>query len=526
MSYIKVSKEQHQLIKSSMKHSNNSILPRPLNNVLGNLNSYHVQPFASNFIICLSRLQVAIRDLPATFANWRRRQLEKWELTKSLEQEMKDKLKSLKEDSEEENCQDMFSEVKDDGAAEPEPTLTSVDEIKEKSDSLLWEQKDNGVALEDEEKENPDFILQEQMDDEATNFEYTMADNNESVSACTRNQDLLQISSFCGSHELHSIDLDSVDSHVMTKIDDISPRVSGYSDNFNHVDVPFSRGNAVSSAGDAWPTVSVPGSYYHSISVNHDYASAHDLSLGHPEDSDKQPTHQLIDLECNLRDEDPGRNFLHRQSNGVETSQFPGHFREQLCSPLPLELGQKRLNDLYLLRNTQQNMYPGRNRYSIPREEHFLPIKIPDLAVNNTRMSAPPQSHLNGGELLRRDWFSDERRAHSGWSGAEGAVIPNSFGNGSNVDQSLFSVLSECSKLRSGAPYNPMCTTEQFTQSRNYDGLGGGIHTTSNMLPQIANPFNHLSGHEAAAGLKNNNMEWMSLPFQESVVQDSICNHS
>ena len=42
---FQVSKEQHQLVRSSMKNSSNSIQSRSLNHVLGNLYTFHVQPF-------------------------------------------------------------------------------------------------------------------------------------------------------------------------------------------------------------------------------------------------------------------------------------------------------------------------------------------------------------------------------------------------------------------------------------------------------------------------------------------------
>lgn len=42
---LQVSKEQHQRVKSSMKHSSNSIKPMSLNNVLGSIDVLRVQPF-------------------------------------------------------------------------------------------------------------------------------------------------------------------------------------------------------------------------------------------------------------------------------------------------------------------------------------------------------------------------------------------------------------------------------------------------------------------------------------------------
>lgn len=43
--FLQVSKEQHERVKSCMKHAGNSIQPRSLNNVLGSIDTLNVQPF-------------------------------------------------------------------------------------------------------------------------------------------------------------------------------------------------------------------------------------------------------------------------------------------------------------------------------------------------------------------------------------------------------------------------------------------------------------------------------------------------
>lgn len=42
---FQVSKEQHQRVMNSMKHSGNNIQSRSLNHVLGNLDTFQVQPY-------------------------------------------------------------------------------------------------------------------------------------------------------------------------------------------------------------------------------------------------------------------------------------------------------------------------------------------------------------------------------------------------------------------------------------------------------------------------------------------------
>ncbi|XP_059669913.1 uncharacterized protein LOC132315599 isoform X2 [Cornus florida] len=577
MSYIKISKEQHQRVKSSMKHSSNSIQSRSLNRVLGNLDTFHVQPYEvfeeeERQNLHDHWLRLANTDLPAAFVNWRRRQLQKWQLMQSLEQDMEDKLKFVKEDAEKENTHSLLSEPTDDGSADHETTNTTEGEGRENSDSLLQEM-DNGAnhepttALEDEEKKNLGGILQEQMYNRAPNHEPSIEDAHESVHVSSENQHVQQLTSLSGTSELHPVHLNSDEDHLIAETDKVPPIVSEYPKNLNHLEVAVSQGDPLSSATDVWPAVGVPNSYFHSTSVNRDYTSPSDLSVGHPQVLEEQPA-RLIDLESNIHEEDTQKNMLHRHSNdqsfvspypnqdrnellqhyfngrgglsyhherkqtrldfqptanvSMEAGQSSGHFQEQLHPSLPLEVRQKRLTDLYTRQNIQENVYSDGGRYSFPRQEHFLPVNIQDWAVNTPSMSAPLRSHLNGGEL-GENWFSGEHRARAGWPGLDGAVGPSqSIGSRNNADQSLFSVLSHCNELHSAVPFDSMGSTEQFIQSANYGGVGGGVPIPGNLLQQTAHPLNYLSGQEASAAVKNNNIGWMNLPNQTSALQDAM----
>ncbi|KAK9272531.1 hypothetical protein L1049_002904 [Liquidambar formosana] len=276
MSYFKISKKQHQLVKS-MKQSGKSILSRSLNRVLGDLDSFHVQPYevfeeeerkklhehcdfvplklSFIYIGCKWQIEIFLQQ----FANWRKRQSERWKMTKSLEQEIEEKLKSVMEDQEKEN-----------------------------SDSVLQEQKSGG-----------------------TDHESTTEDDEESVPETAQNQPLQQIHSLNGSHEVNPMEMDSEDSHVISKPDVAPPDISEYSGNLNPTDVAVRHGVHPSSAGDVWPSVSMPQSFYHSTS-SREYASASELSLGHPQVIEEHQTH-MIDLESDIREEDAEENLLHRQ---------------------------------------------------------------------------------------------------------------------------------------------------------------------------------------------------------------------
>ncbi|XP_028115541.1 uncharacterized protein LOC114313006 isoform X5 [Camellia sinensis] len=128
MSYIKVSKEQHQLVRSSMKNSSNSIQ---------------------------SRLQLVNRDLPVAFANWRTWQIKKWQMVQSLDREIEENLKSVKEDEEKETALNMLLDLTDNRAADFEATITVEVEEKGTSDSLIQEHIDDGA-----ENHNPDIALE------------------------------------------------------------------------------------------------------------------------------------------------------------------------------------------------------------------------------------------------------------------------------------------------------------------------------------------------------------------------------
>lgn len=586
MSYIKVSKEQHQRVKSSMKPSSNSIQPRSLNHVLGSLDTFCVQPYEVFEEEERQKLhehwyQLASRDLPAVFENRRKWQSEKWQLTKSLGQEIKEKLNSLEEDEEKEEYHNLVPVEMENEASDLEPIVVKEDEEREKSDSLHHEQMDVGetnhdpsVTSEDEEDVSSDSICQQPLDNGAANPEPAMEHICEDEPF--QNQPLEQNALLGANQEFHSVGVDPDNNNqVLGKADDFSPSASEYTENLSHADVPVGQGDALPSAGEIWRSGSLPSAYYqHPTSVSREYRSASEFSLGHPQAMQDQPT-QVIDLESDVQEEDPGRNFLQRHSGGGDSffgpypiqdrnelllqslfkspGSLPYHHEQKQAGPdfhptssnimleavnfsgnmrdtsMPLELRQKRLNDLYLHQNIQENIYAdGGSRYSIPRQEHFSPVNnIQDWAVNgNVNISSSSHSLLNGGEILNQNWFSGEHRSGDGWSGSEGAVSANqSFGNGSNgADQSLFSVLSQCNGLRSGAPYgSSVGNSELLIQPGTFGVMSGaGVPGTSNVLQQPGNPLNYLNSHEASGSLRANSIGWMSVPHQNNALQDSM----
>ncbi|KAI7999859.1 Nuclear factor related to kappa-B-binding protein [Camellia lanceoleosa] len=249
MSYIKVSKEKHQRLRSSMKNSSNSIQSRSLNHVLGNLDTFHVQPFEvfekeERKKLHEHWLQLVNRDLPVAFANWRTWQIKKWQMVQSLDREMEENLKSVKEDEEKETALNMLLDLTDNRAADFEATITVEVEEKGTSDSLIQEQIDDGA-----ENHNPDIALEDVQgltDNEAAKHVPTIEDDNESLPVSTQNQHLQPIPSLNGRHEFSPMDLDS-DNNVNVETDDIPHNVSESAENLNHVDIAVSQGDPLSS---------------------------------------------------------------------------------------------------------------------------------------------------------------------------------------------------------------------------------------------------------------------------------------
>ncbi|KAL7242886.1 hypothetical protein ACSBR1_015313 [Camellia fascicularis] len=326
MSYIKVSKEQHQRVRSSMKNSSNSIQSRSLNHVLGNLDTFHVQPFEvfekeERKKLHEHWLQLVNRDLPVAFANWRTWQIKKWQMVQSLDREMEENLKSVKEDEEKETALNMLLDLTDNRAAYFESDNYSGGLLP--SYSALW----------DEEKENPDTVVQGMTDNEAAKHVPTMEDDNESLPVSTQNQHLQPIPSLNGRHEFSPMDLDS-DNNVNVETDDIPHNVS------QRIDLE---------------------------SDNQEEGTEKALLQRQPierpcfnpyTDKEVQDRNELLQHFFKAQD---GLPYRHEQKQKAldfltETGQFSGHDGQHLHPSVSLDLRQKRLNDLYMHQNIQGKM--------------------------------------------------------------------------------------------------------------------------------------------------------------------------
>ncbi|XP_044466407.1 uncharacterized protein LOC123196438 isoform X2 [Mangifera indica] len=588
MSYIKISKKQHELVKS-MKQSGKSIQSKSLTRVLGNLDGLRVQPYEvfeeeEKKKLHKHWLQLANKDLPAFFANWKQRKLQMWEITQSLGQEMKDRLKYLKEDDEEEktSVQDEEEEnavVQDEeeentvvqNEAEENIVIQDVEgenavvQDEEGENTVIQDEEGENAIVQNEKKENP--VVQDEMegsqdashdqkDDVVANNESNTEDDDDLGPSPPQNLYQQQIPG--GTHEFNRMFMVLENNHVTSKSPKSSSDVSGPLEKIITVDDKVNGKVPLPSGGDVWPRSS-----YGSTTPEFPTGG---LPLRNPQVKEDQRTH-LINMESDLKG---GRrkDLLHRQSvdgslnsyqnhdqnellhslfkgqgmlsyhqeqkqDGLDfqppnnllmagDGRFPGHFHEQLQTSLQLEQGQKRLNDFFMQQSISEHIYPDRGRYFIPGQENLQPRNMQSWTVNPVHMSEPLESHMSG-ELLNQNWFSGEHQVRGGWTMSDGSNFQNQgIGNGNNADQSLYSVLTNCGQLRTVNPYASIGSTEQFISSRNYGLMAGGTPGISNALPHTEHPLDYLGGRDAPTSVMPDDMGWMNLPHQNPTLHDQM----
>ncbi|KAI4350427.1 hypothetical protein L6164_004884 [Bauhinia variegata] len=443
----------------------------------------------------------------------------------------------------------MLQDTEDDG-----PMLQDTED----DGSMLQDTEDDGPMLQDTEDDGP--MLQDMEDDgpmlRDKEDDGPMLQHREDDGSMVQDQE--------GDGGIN--DQSSSEDHVLSKLDDAPRNKNEYSTNMNTQDVAISEGPPFSSGGDVWQAVEMADSYYDST-VTHGY-TANGLSLENPQINEGQRT-RLIDLESDLRQEESTKELLHRQtdngsfgsysnqnrsdllqslfkgegvisyhhnqkgagldfqsSNNVMLAdgQFPGHFKEPLQTSLTLDQGQRRPTEVCLPENMSENIYSDGNRYLISRQDPLTAVNVNDWASTAARIPAPSQSHLNTGEFIGQHWFPADHQVRGGWNGSDGAGLPSQgLGTGVNSDHSLFSVLSQCSQLRSNSPYDSTRHTDQFLSSRTYGGVvDAGPPRINAVVPQVSHPLDYLSGREVPNSLVPDDMGWMGLPHQNSALHDQM----
>ncbi|XP_039005315.1 uncharacterized protein LOC120132673 [Hibiscus syriacus] len=535
MSCFKISKKQLDLLKN-MEQSGRSIQSKSIIHVLGDIDTLHVQPYEVFLEVERRKLRehwlkLVKEDIPSSYANWRETQLQKWKMTKSLEQEMKEKL-------------NLLLEVEDDE-----------DKLK------LQDQEDNvdtNSAALDVEEEDPEKLLEDEKDTEATESESSMEDG-ESVLALPSNQSPQQIS---------SIDSGQLCNHVESEKDNISkPDVassdeSEHSDDLNTAGATVSQEVPIRSAEIVWSAGSIPHSY-HESTASHKCTSTSGLPFIHQDTEDQN---RMTGLESDLHKGSAGKALLHSHSEDgpfssytnqdqnellqsfvkdrgvssyhteqkhlgadfqppkillMEDDHFNGQFEEQLQSSLLLEQRQKRQNEVFM----PQNIYSADGRSLTARREHLPLGHMQDWAIPSARMPVPFQHQLNSRDMLSQNWFTGEHQVSGGWAGSDGfSGQSQNILSASNADQSLFSVLSHSNQFHSSSPYESMGSTEQFILQRNNGMMRGRIPgIIGNSMPQAAHPLDYLGSCDTTTPLMTaDDTSWMNLTHQNSALHDPM----
>lgn len=228
-----------------------------------------------------------------------------------------------------------------------------------------------------------------------------------------------------------------------------------------------------------------------------------------------------------------GIGFQQEGSNNLmEGSQFSGQFHDQIPAPHALSQDQQSQIDVYGQGSMSDNMYcNGRG---------FL-MQQPNWNTNCAQIGITTQPRLSSGPLLNQNW-----QFRSMWANANGVgctsqgsqtrterdpsllrVANNAeqiVHRGSSSDQSLYSVLSQCSQLRhSRSAFEPESSSDQVVASGNYGMLmGGGTTQVGSNLVQPANPLDYLSGSNPVTSLMPDDVAWMNQSRQNSGLHDPL----
>ncbi|XP_011655272.1 uncharacterized protein LOC101215764 [Cucumis sativus] len=259
MSYLKISKKQHDLVKN-MKQSGS------LDQVLGDIQAFNVQPYQV-FVEEEQKklhehwLQLSKVHLPVAYANWRQIHLQRRQIIKALEQDLKDRQ----------------------------------------------------TQLMDVDTESHDSMLRGQMDAEETDQMDMEETGNESIEKSISGSQSSQ-SSEQANGGLETDSSSNPKNHDVSNSCDTNLKDSGISRNMDAIESSASQGEALLSIGDVRPGPGMPKNYY-SSSTSHDYAaSISNLSLANSHADNEQKTRVFnVDPEMPVRG--VAKSLLHSQSD-------------------------------------------------------------------------------------------------------------------------------------------------------------------------------------------------------------------
>lgn len=257
MSYFKISKKQHDLVKN-MKQSGS------LDQVLGDIQAFNVQPYQV-FVEEEQKklhehwLQLSKVHLPVAYANWREIHLQRRQITKALEQDLKDRQ----------------------------------------------------TLLMDVDTESHDSMLRGQMDAEETDQVDMEETGNESMEKSISGSQSSQSSEQVNGGLENDISSDP-ENHDTPNSGDTNIKESGISRNMDAIECSASQGEALLPIGDVRPGPGIPKNYY-TPSTSHDYAtSISNLSLANSHADDEQKT-TVFDVDPDMPARGVAKSLLPRQ---------------------------------------------------------------------------------------------------------------------------------------------------------------------------------------------------------------------
>ncbi|KAL0647980.1 hypothetical protein Bca4012_046271 [Brassica carinata] len=571
MSYLKISKKQYQIV-TSMKQSGKSIQSKALNKILGNINNLDVQPYGVFVEEEQKKLNAhwlqLVKDLPASYAIWRKLQLQKRDVINSLERELRDKLNPWMEVCSEKPLlkHDLAPDVEDSG---------SLGQVSAKNQSLSKESSsdsdqitDSGCCL--QLGEHPSQVSSPDRD-KSINFEandYSSSMNGQSLPQAPFPS------------EPHASDLEDANpvskNYVPEELENASSDKRIPSNSSSHGD----ELQYCSGGGDVWQPV---GGTRQSYVGRQAYTSSGGLSIIHhpeggeeeknyfiepvmPEEVDRRkmlqprannsfgsfPSNDQNELLQSLFKSQGGvashsllkapLNEEHKQimpigfqqegsNNLMEGSPFSAQFQHQMTAPQALSQDQPRQGDIYGQGSLPDNIYCDGRGFLMPR---------PDWNASVAQIGVTTQPPLNTGPLLNQNW-----QFKSMWANTNGVSQSSHNGSerdlnllrvatnpeqmihrGSSSDQSLFSVFSQCSQLRrSRSALEPESSSGQVVASGNYEMLmAGGTTQAGSSLAQPTNPLDYLSGsnNPAATSLMPDDVVWMNQSRENSGLHDPL----
>ncbi|XP_056846265.1 uncharacterized protein LOC108815149 isoform X1 [Raphanus sativus] len=590
MSYLKISKKQHQIV-TSMKQSGKSIQSKALNKILGNINSLDVQPYGV-FVeeeekkLTAHWLQL-VKDLPAAYAVWKKLQLQKRDVINSLERELKDKLNPWVEEDKHQLTGDLASDdIKDSGSLDQDSAKNQ--SLSKESSSYSDQITDSGRCLQvgehSSQVSSPDC-------DNGVNMEITREEGYSSLG----DQKDFEANDYSSSINRHSLQqapfLSEPPQDAIPVSKNYVPELENASSDERIPSTSSSHGDELQycSGGDVWQQV---GGTRQTYVGRQAYTPSGGLSIIHRPEGGEEEKNYFI--EPDMREDVDRRKMLqpradnsfgsfpnnnqnellqslfkgqggvasrtteqlhsllkvplneeHKQimpigfqqegsNNLMEGSQFSGQFQHQMtAAPQALSQDQPRQVDIYGQGSMPDNIYCDGRGFLMPR---------PDWNTGAAQIGVTTQPPLNTGPLLNQNWQFKSMWANTNGVGCASQSSHNGserdlnllraatnaeqqmIHRGSSSDQSLFSVLSQCSQLRrSRSALEPESSSAQVVASGNYEMLmEGGTTQVGSSLAQPTNPLDYLSGSNPATSLMPNDEAWMNQSRENSSLHDPL----